>query len=82
MNYNDTIGTLGVGIILLAYFLNVFALIPKEGKVYFLLNILGAGIACYASILIHFMPFIILEAVWCVVSLAGLLKLSRVAISN
>ena len=61
MNFNDLIGTIGVGIILLAYILNSFSYIQKEGNLYFILNSIGASIACYASILIHFIPFIILS---------------------
>ncbi|MEI7490698.1 MAG: hypothetical protein WCK92_04805 [Bacteroidota bacterium] len=74
MNYNDIIGIIGVGLILLAYFLNIFSLIPKEGKLFFLMNILGAGLACYASVLIHYWPFVILEGVWTLVSVIGLVK--------
>lgn len=74
MNYNDIIGTIGVGLILIAYFLNTFSFIKKDGNLFFLMNILGAGLACYASILINYVPFIILEGVWCFVSCLGLLK--------
>ena len=74
MSYNDIIGTIGVSIILIAYFLNIFGLIPKEGFLFFILNILGATIACYASILINYKPFIILEGTWAIVSLFGLMK--------
>jgi hypothetical protein len=74
MNYNDIVGTIGVGLILLAYFLNTFSYIAKEGKLFFSMNIAGATLACYASILINYMPFIILEAVWTLVSIAGLLR--------
>lgn len=75
MNYNDIIGTIGVGLILLAYFFNTFSLIPKEDKLFFSMNIIGAGLACYASFLINYVPFIILEGVWCIVSIAGFVKL-------
>jgi hypothetical protein len=74
MNYNDIIGTIGVGLILIAYFLNTFSLIQKDGNLFFLMNIVGAGLACYASFLIHYVPFIILEGVWCLVSCMGLAK--------
>jgi hypothetical protein len=74
MNYNDIIGSLGVGLILLAYFLNTFSFIPKEGKGFFVLNIAGAGLACYASLLINYLPFVVLEGVWLLVSLAGLIR--------
>jgi hypothetical protein len=75
MSYNDWIGTTGVGLILLAYFLNTFSWLPKNGKLFFGMNILGAALACYASVLINYVPFIVLEGVWCIVSIAGLLQL-------
>jgi hypothetical protein len=75
MNTNDIIGTIGVGIILLAYFLQTFKLI-KTGVLFYALNAMGAGIACYASYLISYYPFVVLEAVWCLVSVIGLIKLS------
>jgi hypothetical protein len=75
MQYNDIIGSIGVGLILLAYFMNSFSLMPKDGLLFFIMNIVGAGLACYASALINYVPFIILEGVWCMVSVAGLIKL-------
>ena len=72
MAYNDIIGTFGIGLILVAYFLNIKTLIPKDGLLYFVLNIIGAGLACYASVLIDYTPFIILEATWVLVSIWGL----------
>jgi hypothetical protein len=77
LNYNDIIGIVGVGLILLAYFMNIFSLIPKEGKLFFLMNILGAGLACYASVLIQYWPFVILEGVWTAVSVMGLFRSLR-----
>lgn len=77
MNYNDIIGTVGVGLILLAYFCSIFGWINGKSRSFFLLNIIGAGLACYASWLINYWPFIILEATWCFVSVVGLLKASR-----
>lgn len=74
MSFNDIIGAIGVGIILMAYFLNMFSIIKKDGILYFILNIIGAGIACFASVLIHYMPFIILEGAWVLVSIIGLIK--------
>ena len=77
MNYNDIIGTVGVGMILIAYILNISSFIPKDGKLYFFMNILGATLACYASILINYKPFILLEGTWAVVSLFGLINLLK-----
>ena len=62
MSYDDLIATIGVGLILLAYFFNIFGIVKKEGSLYFILNIIGAGLAGYASYLIDFIPFVILEA--------------------
>ena len=75
MNTNDITGSIGVGLILLAYFLSIFSFIPKEGKLFFAMNIIGAGLACYASVVINYIPFILLEGVWTLVSVAGLIKL-------
>jgi hypothetical protein len=75
MSYTDIIGTLGVGAILVAYFCNIFGIITKDGKFFFFLNIAGAGLACYASLLIHYWPFVILEGTWCLVSVIGLGKI-------
>jgi hypothetical protein len=74
MEYNDIIGTIGVGLILIAYFCNTFKILPQNGALFFILNAVGAGLACYASVLINFWPFVILEGVWCVVSLIGLTR--------
>jgi hypothetical protein len=77
MSNTDIIGTVGVGLILLAYFCNTFGWINGKSKLFFLLNIVGAGLACYASWLIDYWPFVILEGTWFVVSLFGLIKTGR-----
>lgn len=78
MMYNDIIGSIGVGLILIAYFLGTERLLDKDGKLYYVLNIIGAGLACYASFLISYWPFVILEATWVLVSLYGLMKAMRI----
>ena len=74
MTYNDIIGTIGVALILIAYFLNTEALIPINGKFFYVINIIGAALACYASYLISYWPFVILEGTWTLVSLYGLMR--------
>jgi hypothetical protein len=71
MNFSfaDIIGSIGVFILLLAFVLNLLNKISKESKLYIIMNIVGAGLACYASYLINYIPFIILEGVWTLVSL-------------
>ena len=74
MGYYYMVGAIGVGLILLAYFCNIFRLITGNEKLFFVLNITGAGLACYASWLIHYMPFVILEGTWFLVSVIGLIR--------
>lgn len=78
MVYNDIIGTLGVGLILIAYFLNTEKLLSKDGKLFYVLNIIGALLACYASFLINYWPFVILEGTWTLVSIYGLMKAMKI----
>ena len=77
MSYNDIVGTIGVGIILIAYFMNIFSFIKKDGVLFYVMNIIGASLACYASILINYLPFIILEATWALVSVLGLVRVLK-----
>ena len=73
----DIIGSVGVFILLLAFVLNLLNKISRESVSYILMNIIGAGLACYASYLINYIPFIILEGVWTLVSLIALLNYYR-----
>jgi hypothetical protein len=74
MTYNDWMGTIGVGLVLLAYFFNTIKMIPENGKLFFILNVIGGALSCYAAVLINFIPFVVLEAIWTVVSVYGLAK--------
>lgn len=74
MNYNDWVGSLGVGLILLAFFLQTFKILSGDSKLYFAVNFIGAALACYASVLINYLPFVLLEGTWALVSLIGILK--------
>ncbi len=72
------VGAVGVGLLLLAYLLNLIKRISQDSKLYAILNIVGAGLACYSSYLISFVPFVVLEGVWFVVSLVALIRLFEV----
>lgn len=74
MSYTDIISTIGVSLILLAFFLNTFKYVSDNSKLYFVLNIVGGAFACYGSILLNSLPFIIVEGTWSVVALIGLIK--------
>ncbi|GAA4270307.1 CBU_0592 family membrane protein [Hyunsoonleella aestuarii] len=75
----DWIGFLGVFQILLAYFLNVFEKISKNDLSFILLNLIGASMACLASVLLKYWPFIILEAIWAIVSLYSLFRFKTIS---
>ncbi len=74
MNTTDWIGFAGVTILLLAFFFNLIGKIESESLIYLSMNFIGAGVACLASILLNYLPFIILEASWTLVSAFGLYK--------
>jgi uncharacterized protein with PQ loop repeat len=69
MSVSDSIGSIGVVLLLLAFFLQLKNIIRKEHKVYLLLNFFGATLACISSLLIEFYPFVVLEGVWALVSI-------------
>jgi hypothetical protein len=74
MNTTDWLGFTGVFLILLAYILNEFGKTTTKSLLFILLNLIGASIACLASVLLNYLPFIILEGVWALVSFISLLK--------
>ena len=78
MNTVDWIGFIGVFQILLAYMLNVMGKVSHKDLSFILLNLIGAGMACLSSILLNYWPFIILEAVWTIISLISLLNYKRI----
>ena len=78
MTYNDIIGSIGVALVLIAYFLNTERLIPVNGKLFYVVNIIGAALACYASWLIGYWPFVILEGTWTLVSIYGLMSTMKI----
>jgi hypothetical protein len=77
MQLNDWIGTVGVMLILMAYFLSTFRLISSQHFIFFILNSVGAALACLASFLIHYWPFVVLEGTWTLVSVVGLVRSRR-----
>ncbi|MBL7778253.1 MAG: hypothetical protein JNK66_08190 [Chitinophagales bacterium] len=77
MKFSDALGFAGVALLLLAFLLNLFKVVSHSSRVYISLNLAGASMACAASVLIHYMPFVILEGTWAVVSFAALIRSFR-----
>lgn len=74
MTLVDLIGFVGVAILLAAFFLNVADKLDNNDMIYLSMNFVGAALACIASVLMDYLPFIILEGCWAVVSLLGMFK--------
>jgi len=74
MTGSEAIGSIGVAILLVAFFLNLFGVLGANSRRYTLMNCFGAALSCYASWLIHFIPFVVLEATWSLVAAVALLK--------
>ena len=67
---SDVIGSVGVGLLLLAFALQRVGRI--EERWYAVVNAVGAGAAAVASLMIGFVPFVVLELMWCLVALTSL----------
>jgi hypothetical protein len=74
MTPTDWIGFTGVAMLLAAYFLNLKDLLRKDSLLYLGMNLVGAGLACLASFLLEYLPFILLEGSWTLVSAIGLIQ--------
>ena len=77
MSKIDWIGFIGVFLLLFAYIQNISGKIKIKDLTFILLNLVGASLACLASILMNYLPFIILEGAWTMVSLISLLNYKK-----
>ena len=77
MSTPDIINSFGVSLILLAFLLLTLKKLAPQSMWYNLLNVIGAGLTGYGALLINAMPFVILEAIWCLVAVYGLAKATR-----
>lgn len=70
----EILGSIGVTLLLIAFLMNLLKKWSQESLPYILLNTIGAGLSCASSVVIHFVPFIILEGVWTLVSAVALVR--------
>ena len=70
----EMLGSAGVTLLLIAFLMNLLKKWQQESLLYIVLNIAGAALACASSIVIHFVPFIILEGTWTLVSVAAFIR--------
>jgi hypothetical protein len=76
MDYPTLVGSTGVTLLLLAFFLNLFRFMDTRSYPYLFMNLVGGALACYSSHLIGFVPFVVLEGTWAAV--AGVALVNRV----
>lgn len=69
------VGSTGVALLLIAFFFNLIGKLAQDTVPYALLNLIGAGLSCYASWLIGFIPFVVLEGTWAVVAAFALIRI-------
>lgn len=74
MSTANWVASIGVGILLIGFFLNIFGYINNKNKWYAFLNALGGLISCYASWLVDFYPFVILNIIWSITALFSLFQ--------
>ena len=74
MSVSEATGSLGVAMLLIAFFMNLFGMLNANSRTYQAMNAAGAAISCYASYLIGFAPFVVLEAVWCAAAVAAMFR--------
>lgn len=74
MSVADWTGSIGVGLLLLAFVLNLSGRLHPRSLTYRALNLGGACLACLASVLIDYPPFVVLEGVWALAALVALIR--------
>lgn len=68
MDTSDLIGSVGVVMMLTGFLLNLVDKINNDHPLYIFLNFFGSMMACIASCMIGYSPFIILEGTWALIS--------------
>ncbi|MDP2328706.1 MAG: hypothetical protein Q8M79_11560 [Dehalococcoidia bacterium] len=81
MSTESWIGFVGVGLLLLAFLMNLLGFLRADGRPSLFLNLMGAGLAGISAALIPFWPFVVLEGVWALVAAIGLFRPRRSAAS-
>jgi hypothetical protein len=73
----EWVGSVGVTILLLAFFLNLVGRMSRDGRTYAALNAVGGALACASAWMIGFLPFVVLEGTWAVFGFVALVRPRR-----
>jgi hypothetical protein len=74
--YSNIITSVGVFLILVAYYLEVNDKITRN-KTYFTLNIIGSLLAGVGAFMVQLWPIVFLEIVWAIISLKEIFELKK-----
>lgn len=67
------IGSVGVGLLLLAFALNLLKKLSESSPAYLAMNVVGAGMAAWYAYAGDAIPFVVLELVWAMTALIRLM---------
>lgn len=73
------IGSVGVGILLLAFFLNIRRKLTESSALYLWMNIIGSGLSAVYAAMSGSIPFVVLEGAWASVAAFRLLRPTKKA---
>jgi hypothetical protein len=73
------VGTVGVSLLLIAFFLNLQRRLADDSPTYLWLNIVGSAMAAGYAVVTSSIPFVVLESAWAVAALHRLLTGKRKA---
>lgn len=68
MSMSDIIGSIGVTLMLVPFILNIADVLSNDSPLYIIPNLIGSALACTASVMISYLPFVILEGTWSLIS--------------
>lgn len=65
---SEVIGSIGTTLMLAAFLLNILDRLDNNNILYISMNFVGGALACIASWMINYVPFVILEGTWSIIS--------------
>jgi uncharacterized membrane protein len=71
------IGSVGVGLLLLAFALNLLRRLSEASPIYLSMNVIGALLAAWYAYSGEVIPFVVLELVWAATALVRLILLTK-----
>jgi hypothetical protein len=74
VNWYDILGTVGVGVIVVTYFLLQIGRIKSDELIYSLLNGVGAAMILISLYYDFNLPSVVVEAFWLVISVFGIIR--------